>query len=175
MFVNFIGLDSTLLVDMNCKISLKNFLNICTHGTRQVQDHQILCITKHYLQWIRSLYIAREAEGVWDTTTVNADTPVSLFRWLPDLELFSSTAEASGFPEYNHPDSRNSYSTHLYWFTLSFYHSYSHTTTISLPLQSILLSAILLSNHHSNPQYLPCAAPLTLCTHSHHQISNIQV
>jgi hypothetical protein len=53
-----------------------------------------------YLQWIRSLYIAKEADGVWETTTVNADTPVSLFRGLPDLELFSSIAEASGFPEY---------------------------------------------------------------------------
>lgn len=57
--------------------------------------------------------LAAEVNGIgdrWsgDTTTVDADTFRSLFGGLRDLGYFFSSAEVSGFLEYQHLDQRNS-------------------------------------------------------------------
>jgi hypothetical protein len=54
------------------------------------------------------VFITEEVDGVGDkgsgdTTMVDVKTLGGLFKGLPDLGLFCSAAEESGFPEYLHP------------------------------------------------------------------------
>jgi hypothetical protein len=48
-------------------------------------------------------------KGLGDTTVVNAHTLEGVLCGLSDLGLFSSTAELSGFPEYQVTDERHSF------------------------------------------------------------------
>jgi len=139
-----------------------------------VQHYHILCITKHYLLWIRSLYIAKEVD-VMRYLNSQCRHPCRPYQRTPRP---GSVPQLLKHQDFQRISIRIKETLTLYTYT----DLLSHFTT--------LVPTSLLFLYHYNPSsylqycclsslYSPvsslCAAPLTLFTYFQHHISNMYV